>query len=45
MYIYLFDPLGVLFGPVSLPEVPGLGYQMPGNGVEMADLLASPDPG
>jgi len=45
MYIYLFDPLGVLFGPVSLPEVPGLGYQMPGNGVEMADLLATPDSG
>ena len=28
MYIYLFDPLGVLFGPVSLPEVPGLGRQI-----------------
>jgi len=45
MSIYVFDALGVLVGPVSLPEVPGLGCQLPSNAVELADLLPTPDPG
>jgi len=30
MQIYVFDMLGVLYGPMTLPEVPGMGgYQPP----------------
>jgi hypothetical protein len=45
MFIYLFDALGILAGPVSLPEVPGLGVQVPGNAVELDEPLPAPDPG
>lgn len=43
--IYLTDPAGVLTGPVTLPVVPGMGVQLPGNAIELADELATPEAG
>ena len=37
--IFLIDDVGVLSGPVEFPEVPGIGRQLPGNAVELADRL------
>lgn len=43
--IYLFDLLGVLTGPVALTLVPGIGYQMPDNAVELPQALEVPAAG
>jgi hypothetical protein len=43
--IYLFDGAGALSGPVDLPEIPGLGKQLPGNAIVLAKALAEPAPG
>lgn len=43
--IYLLDDVGVLAGPVDLPVVPGLGRQLPGNAIELDDVLHDLDPG
>jgi hypothetical protein len=45
MNIYLSESLGILTGPVQLPVVPGLGAQMPGNAIELADPLPAPKKG
>jgi hypothetical protein len=45
MHIYLFDDLGVLFGPAALPDVPGMGRLMPSNGIEVEELLPKADEG
>jgi len=37
--IYLIDNAGALVGPVVLPPVPGVGYQLPSNGVELPTKL------
>lgn len=44
MYVYLFDELGVLSGPVD-PVVPGLGRLIPSNGIELEESLAEPEAG
>jgi hypothetical protein len=44
MSIYVYDLLGVLTGPVTFPETPGIGVQLPGNALELNDL-AAPAPG
>lgn len=43
--IYLFDLAGVLFGPVALPVVPGIGVQMPDNAISLVEELAAPADG
>jgi hypothetical protein len=45
MHVYLYDDLGVLFGPVTLEEIPGLGRPLPSNGVESDTLLPLADDG
>jgi len=45
MNTYLLDIDGVLDGPVELPEIPGLGTQLPSNAVELAVVLPEPDAG
>jgi len=45
MHVYLFDDLGVLFGPVTLPDVPGMGTLMPSNGIETEEPLPLADEG
>jgi hypothetical protein len=45
MYIYLIDPAGVLSGPVELPEVPGIGAQVPANAIALDAPLAKPAAG
>ena len=42
--IYLLDAAGILSGPVTLPEIPGLGRLLPANSVELPELPA-PRPG
>lgn len=39
MPIYLIDTDGALLFPIELPDVPGLGLQMPGNAVEVPETL------
>lgn len=36
MFIYLFDDAGVLSGPVDLFVTPGMGIQIPGNGIQLS---------
>lgn len=36
--IYLLDALGILTGPVTIPENPGLGLVLPANAVELGEL-------
>lgn len=43
--IYLFDDLNVLHGPVDLPPVPGLGVQLPSNGIVLPEDLPEAPPG
>lgn len=45
MYIYLIDQSGALSGPVDLPEVPGLGAQVPANAIALEKRLAKPAAG
>lgn len=40
MHFYLIDPSGVLSGPVVLPEVPGLGIQVPANVIALDESLS-----
>lgn len=39
MFIYLFDDDGVLSGPVELPVTPGMGMQIPSNGIQLSFQL------
>jgi len=48
MRIYFFDPLGVLTGPFEwseLPQIPGLGQQLPGNAIQLENPLEPPEAG
>jgi hypothetical protein len=36
MFIYLFDDTGFLSGPVDLFVTPGMGVQIPGNGIQLS---------
>jgi hypothetical protein len=45
MYVYLFDELGVLYGPAEIDDVPGLGRLMPANGIEVEEELVKADEG
>lgn len=45
MHIYEYDGLGVLFGPITLPEIPGLGSPLPSNCIETEELLPKADDG
>lgn len=42
MHIYIADIAGALDGPVELPEIPGLGIQMPSNAISVPNKLAKP---
>lgn len=43
--IYLIGPAGVLTGPITLPVVPGIGCQMPGDAIELGAELVAPEEG
>ncbi|WNZ79612.1 tail fiber assembly protein [Pseudomonas sp. P105] len=44
MFIYLFDDAGVLSGPVDLFVTPGMGIQIPSNGIQLSfELPAAQD--
>ncbi|NWA11916.1 hypothetical protein [Pseudomonas gingeri] len=43
--IYSIGQAGVLFGPIVLPVIPGIGSQMPDNAVELPAELAAPADG
>lgn len=43
--IYLIGLSGILLGPVTLVEVPGIGCQMPDNAVELPQVLEPPAAG
>ena len=45
MYIYIADNAGVLTRPIELPVIPGIGIQVPGNGIQLAAKLANPSAG
>lgn len=45
MHIYIKDAAGVLSGPVELPVIPGIGKQMPGNSIQLAEPLPEPAQG
>jgi hypothetical protein len=45
MNIYEFDELGILYGPITICEVPGLGFPLPSNAIEVEDLLVAADAG
>lgn len=45
MHTYLIEPSGALSGPVTLPEVPGLGAQLPANGITLDKPLTKPGAG
>lgn len=45
MFTYFFDPLGVLTGPFEVPSIPGVGQQLPGNAIELENLLDVPEAG
>src|SRR5690606_8242594 len=36
--IYLTDAMCILSGPVTIPEIPGLGLVLPANAVELGEL-------
>lgn len=38
--IYLLDAVGILSGPVTIPDIPGLGRVLPANAVELPELPA-----
>ena len=42
---YIVDAAGILSGPVELPEIPGLGMQLPSNAIEFENELPAPKPG
>lgn len=44
-FIYITDGSGALIGPVKVPEIPGLGVQLPAGGVQLEQLLPEPDQG
>ena len=43
--IYITDGSGALIGPVEVPEIPGLGVQLPAGGVQLGQVLPDPEPG
>lgn len=43
-FIYLFDGVGLLTGPVEIPVIPGLGRQLPGNAIALPQELPPPQP-
>ncbi|MDU9402522.1 phage tail assembly chaperone [Pseudomonas sp. zfem004] len=45
MYIYLIESSGALCGPVDVPNVPGIGLQLPGNAIALDEALAKPNAG
>lgn len=45
MAIYLIDAAGALLTPVELPSIPGIGIQMPGNAIEVDEILPPPAEG
>ncbi|UVL42383.1 tail fiber assembly protein [Pseudomonas sp. B21-040] len=45
MITYLIDDAGALSGPVTFPDIPGFGPQLPGNAVQVPKALAPPEPG
>lgn len=45
MITYLIDEAGALSGPVTFPDIPGFGPQLPGNAVQVPKTLAPPEPG
>ncbi|MEO3725777.1 tail fiber assembly protein [Pseudomonas syringae] len=45
MVIYLIDDAGALTGPVTFPDIPGFGPQLPGNAVQLPKVLPPPEPG
>jgi hypothetical protein len=45
MHIYITDNAGVLTGPVELPVIPGIGIQLPGSAIQLANMLANPAAG
>lgn len=45
MITYLIDDAGALSGPVTFPDIPGFGPQLPGNAVQVPKVLATPESG
>ena len=45
MNIYLIDTARALYGPVTLPVIPGFGPQLPSNALELVEVLSPPQPG
>lgn len=45
MITYLIDGAGALTGPVTFPDIPGFGPQLPGNAVHVPKVLTPLDPG
>lgn len=45
MHIYITDTAGALLGPVELPEIPGIGIQMPSNAISLPNKLAKASAG
>lgn len=45
MFNYLIDNAGALLGPVEFFVTPGIGIQLPGNAVELAYELPTPEQG
>lgn len=45
MITYLIDAANALTGPVTFPDIPGFGPQLPGNAVQVPQVLTPPDAG
>jgi len=45
MITYLIDAAGALAGPVTFPDIPGFGPQLPGNAVQIPEVLTPTEPG
>ena len=45
MYTYFIAPSGELNGPVDLPHVPGIGFQLPANAIVLDEPLSAASPG
>jgi hypothetical protein len=45
MITYLIDDAGALSGPVTFPDIPGFGPQLPGNAVQVPKVLTQPEAG
>lgn len=43
--VYIVDSTGALYGPVTLPVIPGYGEQIPEDAVELAEELPACGPG